>query len=298
MSRKMPQGYAVPNCYCRRKTSLHKESRFNEDPSTHAYTCNNLMGKCKYTKPKIEWQEEWTTKNPAAFPAPSPTVIRHLNKETTAQFFKQEEHINIATGTLSIGRGAFFFHEHAVSVTVPATVCDIGVKAFAQCPLLRKVVIHADVSTLPQGVFANCPKLQSVTLNENISTIDSRAFFKCKQLCNLPLVEGLEHIGARAFQGTSAAVVAPPSTLETVSKSAFDTRSLRSIHGLKKSKVDVKSKAEIYGAVLTSLGSGKQQGPCITAWVATMAVHRKHVTEKFPYLPGEIWNIIFTFYGR
>ena len=62
----------------------------------------------------------------------------------------------------SIAKNAAKGHKTLVSVTLPASVTEIGAKAFANCPALERVDIPASVEKIGKGALLGCPKLQVI----------------------------------------------------------------------------------------------------------------------------------------
>lgn len=72
-------------------------------------------------------------------------------------------------------------------VTIPQQVWDetvrqIGVNAFAQSRMLRRVMVPATVTTISGGAFANCTELESVMLPPSVIFIAEDAFRGCGSL--------------------------------------------------------------------------------------------------------------------
>lgn len=126
------------------------------------------------------------------------------------------------------------------SLTIPATVKDIGIAAFAYTSL--KSVTFADgiqIEEIPQGAFSYCASLETVTIPESVkilgyfsfmaceslksidipaqvTEIRDRAFENCLNLATATMHDGLKTIGSEAFYGCGLTEVTVPATVEDV----------------------------------------------------------------------------------
>ncbi len=148
---------------------------------------------------------------------------------------------------VGIDNYAFFGASNLVSVTIPASIGTIGVKAFKGCTALTKVKFQgASLDTLGQAAFQDCqsltevvvPKLgdnyvwsstfegctglKKVTLPEGVTSIGTSAFANCKSLTDVNIPETVKTIKSFAFFSCeSLADVWLPDTLKTIGEKAF-----------------------------------------------------------------------------
>lgn len=101
-----------------------------------------------------------------------------------------------SSDVVAINGYAFSSCTNLTSVTIPATVMEIGDGAFATCTSLVSVALPAFVQSIGSGAFFGCTSLASVTLPASVTTIKGNAFGNCKSLINV------------IFQGST-----PPSTV-------------------------------------------------------------------------------------
>ena len=109
------------------------------------------------------------------------------------------------------------------SVTIPASVKEIGVKAFAEqdnletviingatiidvqafylCPKLKTVVIGEGTEQIYAGAFSMCFSLESVTIPNTVKRILGEAFANCDKLKTVTIPESVEVIGECCFGG-------------------------------------------------------------------------------------------------
>lgn len=130
-----------------------------------------------------------------------------------------------------------FYGTGITSVSVPASVKEIGDYAFSSCEALRHVTfaegselktigyaafwestaleeieIPAGVGELPEDAFCNCYALESVTYEEGseLSSIADFAFYECRSLRTAYILSSVKTVGDRAFMrctGLDAVVV-------------------------------------------------------------------------------------------
>lgn len=90
------------------------------------------------------------------------------------------ETMTMETGSCAVIR----YNGRGGDVTIPQQVWDetvrqIGVNAFAQSRMLRRVMVPATVTTISGGAFANCTELESVMLPPSVIFIAEDAFRGC-----------------------------------------------------------------------------------------------------------------------
>ena len=110
------------------------------------------------------------------------------------------------------------------SVTIPASVKEIGLKAFAKqqnletviingstiidvqafylCPNLKTVVINEGTEQIYAGAFSMCFSLESVTIADTVTKILGEAFANCTKLKTITIPASVEIIGDGCFVGS------------------------------------------------------------------------------------------------
>ena len=126
----------------------------------------------------------------------------------------------INDGVASIGNYAFA-GSAITSVTIPASVRDIGVGAFRDCTALTKVAIPANVTEIRNLTFAGCTKLNSVTLSANTARIGNMAFEGCSALAAISLPATVNYIGSGAFNESGLTTITIPEGVEDLPFKAF-----------------------------------------------------------------------------
>ena len=102
----------------------------------------------------------------------------------------------------AIDKEAFRRSDYLVVVSIPATVTDIGERAFSLCRDLENV-------TFGEG--------------SELNAVGARAFFECESLDNLDLPDGVKSVGEGAFNGCNSLInLTVPASVERIGKDAFE----------------------------------------------------------------------------
>jgi len=94
-------------------------------------------------------------------------------------------------------------HCYVTSVTIPASVTEIGYYAFADCYELKTVSIPAggDLITIYDYAFNDCTSLDGITLPDRLESIGANAFSGCRSLTSITFPEDLVSVKFDAFTG-------------------------------------------------------------------------------------------------
>lgn len=96
----------------------------------------------------------------------------------------------------TIGNRAFYECTELDSITIPNTVTDIALYAFAASGL-SSVTINA--ASIGEDAFYNCPNLTSVTFGNSVVNIGVGAFRNCTSLTSITIPPNVRSIGTSAF---------------------------------------------------------------------------------------------------
>ena len=92
-----------------------------------------------------------------------------------------------------------FSNDLITSISLPASITEIGEYAFSNCKELSSIVIPSNVVNIALGLCRNCTKLSSVTLHNNIKRIENQAFAGCESLLNLVVPNSVQYIASNSF---------------------------------------------------------------------------------------------------
>ena len=110
--------------------------------------------------------------------------------------------IVLEEGIGTIGANAFC-HARAASLTLPATLTEIGDRAFAYCREITEMTWPQNtLRRIGDEAFAGCFGLTELTLTGDGLTIGARSFSPCA-LKSVTLGEGVTEVGANAFENQS-----------------------------------------------------------------------------------------------
>ena len=105
----------------------------------------------------------------------------------------------IPTYVKTIGEDAFALLSTLTSITIPTSVTEIGVRAFAYTGL-TSINIPNSVKTIKESAFNNCNELREVTLPNSIKEIAYGLFMDCKKVEKLNIPNSVTSIGNSAFK--------------------------------------------------------------------------------------------------
>ena len=157
----------------------------------------------------------------------------------------------------AVENGTFKESPKLTSVSIPATVTDLGETPFSACGKLNAIVVAADnpaytivdgllydkalttllacpgkkegavtvpstVTTIGKAAFHGCASVASVQLPHTMDYVGSRAFCGCKKLIGIELPDGVTSIGDSTFYNcTSMTNLSLPQTITSIGANAF-----------------------------------------------------------------------------
>lgn len=135
---------------------------------------------------------------------------------------------------------ALFRNEHKSilrRVTIPSSVEEIGLDAFAECERLREVYIESGETSLSIGTsaFKRCDSLQSIDIPSRVTSIGNFAFAWCPNLVTMTMASGVTSIGQSAFygctllEGDGADGLVVPESVKTIGETAFYNSGLKKV---------------------------------------------------------------------
>jgi len=110
------------------------------------------------------------------------------------------------------------------SVSLPASLEVVGIRAFAYCSALESVTFGepSSLTEVGWGAFSYCSKLQTFTFPESVTSIDEYMFRSCYELTSVVLPSSITEIRTYTFNGcVKLKSVNIPNTIETIGSGAF-----------------------------------------------------------------------------
>lgn len=100
---------------------------------------------------------------------------------------------------------------------------DIGIYAFANCPLLSgSLIFHENLEYIGECAFTNCVSLQQVSVNSDIEYITLKCFDGCTSLTRVELNGAVETLDAYSFANcTALEYVSIPTSVTSIASTAF-----------------------------------------------------------------------------
>ena len=104
-------------------------------------------------------------------------------------------------GVKTIGLRAFAGCSSLPRIIIPSSVTAIVQEAFCDCSTLVEVVLNNGLQRIGEGAFARCISLTRIDIPPSVTEIDIEAFLGCTNLVTVVLHEGLKRIGRSTFSG-------------------------------------------------------------------------------------------------
>ena len=111
------------------------------------------------------------------------------------------EYLEVKDGVKAICDEAFQGLDNLNDVVLPASVVDLGARAFASCHKLFKITMPG-VEFIGKESFALCRNLKEIALPETLRQISAGAFGGCKAMEEINIPSHMEIIDMSAFRNT------------------------------------------------------------------------------------------------
>ena len=134
---------------------------------------------------------------------------------------------------LIIENGITYIGEHAfspsllsrkfrpASITVPASVKEIGNDAFGGCEYTREIHLPEGLKKIGESAFSSCTSLQRIEIPDSVTEIGVGAFGYCDALSHVSLGEGITEISESMFIDSGLVSIDIPQSVTTIGESAF-----------------------------------------------------------------------------
>ena len=155
---------------------------------------------------------------------PSVTII----PESAFTHHRKLEYVELCDGLLEIGMRAFCNCMVLKRISIPSTVTRIGRWAFSGCTKLEEVDLCEGLIEIDICAFLVAESLKQITIPTTVTVIDENVFNGCIRLERIELPEGLLEIRKEAFFScNSLEYINFPSTLKWIGHSAFCNTNIR-----------------------------------------------------------------------
>jgi hypothetical protein len=111
--------------------------------------------------------------------------------------------ITIPSSVTSIDELAFYY-SGLTQVTIPGSVTNFGLGAFAVCSGLTSVTMQEGVTSIGEAGFNFCTNLTGMVIPCSLTSIGDRAFWFCTGLTNITIPRHVASIGSYAFSGCAS----------------------------------------------------------------------------------------------
>lgn len=116
-----------------------------------------------------------------------------------------------------------FMNKNVVGASIPASIKEIGLEAFAGCSNLKSVDIAGDITSIEFGAFMGCESLSKITIPKSVTNIEAYAFEWCESLTDITLSDGITVLSEGLFKGcTNLKNINIPESVTEIDALAFN----------------------------------------------------------------------------
>jgi len=130
--------------------------------------------------------------------------------EFASVFLLPTTNVTIANGATSIA-SKLFYDCVIRSVTIPASVTNIGSNAFGECFYLTSVTMADGLASIGPDAFSSCIYLTNLTIPASVTNLGSNALY-CDQLTSVLFAGNAPAYGPSLFYGSNTTVYYLPGT--------------------------------------------------------------------------------------
>lgn len=157
------------------------------------------------------------------------------------QNFRKQKNVIIPDGVEKIGN-RWFWGSDVESVTIPASVKELGTDAFCKCRNLKRMTFVHDsgLERIGSGCFCGTG-IESITIPRSVTVMEERAFGDCRALREVVFQDEsrLERIGHACFLRSGVRQLLVPRTVTTIESDAFcDCEDLKQVVFLEDSALE------------------------------------------------------------
>ena len=179
--------------------------------------------------------------------------------------------VEIGSGVVGIGAGAFYECYTLSSITIPNSVTSIDSEAFYECSALSLITIPNSITSISDSAFYACYALSLITIPDGVTSIGNQAFSCCSSLSAATIPDSVTSIDSYAFSGCSSlSSITIPNSVTSISSDAFAGCSSSSSITIPNSVTSIGSSAFNYCSALLSVTFESTTPPTLSGDLALM----------------------------
>ena len=145
------------------------------------------------------------------------------------QDYRNLKNLLLPEGLKTIGEDCFW-NSGLEEIIFPASVKEVGARAFYKCEHLRRVLLGEELEKLSEkevgggkykGPASVYSKVKDIMLLSALKTVEVETFSWCENLKRIDIPSGVEYIGERCLSDSGIEEIALPSTLKEIDENAF-----------------------------------------------------------------------------
>lgn len=102
--------------------------------------------------------------------------------------------------------GAYGTLSNLISITIPASVKNVGSNSFRECKALKRVIFEEGsiLGVIESSAFQGCEALEEIEIPETVRCVSDFAFSGCQSLKSISLPEPVLVLGEYVFRNCAA----------------------------------------------------------------------------------------------
>jgi hypothetical protein len=222
--------------------------------------------------------------------------------------------VEMSPSVMSIGERAFWGCSGLTSVTLSDSITSVEMGTFQNCYKLPSITIPSSVTSFKEVAFSQCHALTSMTIPSSVKLIENWVFWHCHMLKDIIISDSvtplpLDWSSLVTHIPSMDRIHAPDHIIAHLGGTFAPFETMESVpaqHRITPSHVRTWVAAELYLWWSTpQLGGGtdaaynanlSSHSRRIMIWTVMLSGFRTaETTEVLPYIPSEIWNLVFGF---
>ena len=130
--------------------------------------------------------------------------------------------VEFEKGMTKIPDEALYGASGVISIIIPSTVTNIGIRSFVGCKGLTEITMPKSVNNIGESAFALCSNLAEITIPENVTNIGESVFSGCSGLTEIAIPSSVTSVGRQAFMNCSGLTkISIPKSVASIERFAF-----------------------------------------------------------------------------